>query len=58
MTGFNMAKDDKKYQELMNQYKTNRVKMGQQANKFLDAALKLREEGDVSEDVVKGMAYL
>ena len=54
MTG----RDDEKYQALMNQYKMNRMKMGPQANKFLDAAIKLREEGDVSRDVVVGMAYL
>jgi len=53
-----MGKDDEKYQQLMSLYKQHRVDMGQRANRFLDEALKLREEGDVSEEVVKGMAYL
>ena len=53
-----MGKDDQKYEKLMSLYKMNRVKMGQKANKFLDAAIELREKGDVSEDVVIGMAYI
>ena len=53
-----MKSDDKKYMELMSLYKQHRVDMGQRANRFLDEALKLREEGNVSEEVVKGMAYL
>ena len=53
-----MKSDDKKYMELISLYKQHRIKMGQKAMKFLDEAIKLREGGNVSDDVVKGMAYL
>ena len=53
-----MAKDDEKYVALMAKYKENRVKMGEGAMKYLDAALKLKEKGDVSDDAIIGGAYL
>jgi hypothetical protein len=53
-----MAKDDKKYVQLMDKYKTERLKDGQAAMKYLDAAMKLRKDGDVSHDAFLGGAYL
>jgi len=50
--------DDKKYQALMAKYKELRIEKGEEANRYLRAAMKLRENGNVSDDVVKGMAYL
>ena len=50
--------DDQKYQLLMGRYKELRGSEGQEAVKYLEAAMKLREKGSVSEDIVKGMAYL
>lgn len=32
--------------------------MGEQADVYLDAAIKLREKGNVSEDAIIGAAYL
>lgn len=52
------GKDDDKYVALMDQYKMMRMKDGKGAMKFLDAAMKLRKEGDVSDDAMKGGAYL
>lgn len=52
------GKDDDKYVELMDQYKMMRMKDGKGAIKFLDAAMKLRKEGDVSDDAMRGGAYL
>lgn len=51
-------KDDDKYIQLMDQYKINRLKDGKKAVRFLEAAMKLREEGNVSEDAFIGGAYL
>ena len=53
-----MGKDDEKYMALMSLYKQHRVDMGQRAMKFMDEAIALRTSGDVSDDVVKGMAVL
>lgn len=50
--------DDEKYQMLMARYKELRGQLGEEANLYLIAATKLREKGNVSDDVVKGMAYL
>jgi hypothetical protein len=52
------GKDDDKYVALMDQYKMMRMKDGKKAMKFLDAAMKLKKEGDVSHDAVLGGAYL
>ena len=53
-----MAKDDAAYVALMAKYKENRREMGEKALKYLDAAMKLRETGEVSDDAVLGGAYL
>ena len=50
--------DDKKYLALMNAYKTNRMDKGPEANRYLEAAMKLRKVGDVSQDAILGAAYL
>ena len=50
--------DDQKYIFLMEGYKRNRFAMGQEANKFLVAAMKLKEKGNVSEDAVSGGQYI
>ena len=50
--------DDQKYQLLMGRYKELRTSEGKDALKYLEAAMKLREAGNVSDDVVLGMAYL
>jgi replication-associated recombination protein RarA len=50
--------DDQKYQALMAKYKELRGSQGEGAVKYLKAAMKLRENGNVSDDVVLGMAYL
>ena len=52
------GKDDKAYVALMDKYKRARITDGQGAMKYLDAAMKLRETGDVSSDAVLGGAYL
>jgi hypothetical protein len=43
---------------LMDKYKRTRHTDGQGAMKYLDAAMKLRETGDVSKDAILGGAYL
>jgi hypothetical protein len=53
-----MSKDDKKYMALMSRYKEYRGKLGPDALPYLEAAQKLAERGNVSEEVIKGMAYL
>ena len=58
MASKNQMSDDRKYQLLMGRYKELRGSEGQEAVKYLEAAMKLREKGNVSEDIVKGMAYL
>ena len=50
--------DDQKYIFLMEGYKRNRLAMGQEANKFLDAAMELKKKGNVSDDAVLGGQYL
>lgn len=50
--------DDEKYIKLIDKYKQLRRKNGKEAVKYLDAAIKLREKGDVSDDAVIGAAYL
>ena len=50
--------DDDKYIALMSAYKANRVEKGEAANLYLEAAMKLRERGNVSQDAVIGAAYL
>jgi hypothetical protein len=50
--------DDQKYIALMAKYKEIRGELGPEANKYLDAAMKLRDKGDVSDDAIIGAAYL
>ena len=50
--------DDDKYLALMNAYKVNRVEKGEAANLYLEAAMKLRERGNVSDDAIIGAAYM
>ena len=50
--------DDEKYVALYDKYKQNRGKDPQGAMKYLDAAMKLRERGNVSQDAIIGAAYL
>lgn len=50
--------DDDKYIALMAKYKENRGANGQEAVRYLEAAMKLRERGNVSEDAIIGGAYL
>lgn len=52
------SKDDIKYQQLMSRYKELRGEYGEKALPYLEAAIKLRERGNVSEEIIKGMAYL
>lgn len=54
----NSGTDDKKYITLMNQYKVMRTKNPEEAEKYLQGAMKLREVGDVSRDAILGGAYL
>lgn len=51
-------KDDAKYIALIDKYKTHRMDLGEKANMYLEAAAKLRREGDVSDIAVKAAAYL
>jgi hypothetical protein len=51
-------KDDKAYLALMNAYKVNRLEKGPEANRYLEAAIKLRDRGNVSDDAIIGAAYL
>ena len=52
------GKNDAQYIALMSRYKERRGDLGDGANPYLEAAMKLREKGDVSEDAVLGGAYL
>ena len=52
------GKDDSKYIALMNQYKVLRGGSPQEAQEYLEGAMKLRQVGDVSQDAVIGGAYL
>jgi hypothetical protein len=42
----------------MNAYKVNRLEKGPEANRYLEAAIKLRDRGNVSDDAIIGAAYL
>ena len=53
-----MARDDEKYIQLMDQYKLERYKNPQESVLYLEAAMKLRQLGNVSEDAVLGSRYL
>lgn len=50
-------KDDQAYVALMIKYKEMRGADGKGAMKYLDAAMKLRERGEVSQDGIIGAAY-
>ena len=52
------GQDDKKYITLMSQYKVLRGKDPEEAQKYLEGAIKLRKVGDVSQDAIIGGAYL
>ena len=49
--------DNEKYQVLMAKYKEHREE-GEKANRYLKAAMKLQEKGNVDGDTFIGMAYL
>ena len=51
-------KDDKAYVALMIKYKEMRGENGKEAMKYLDAAMNLRERGNVSDDAFIGAAYM
>jgi hypothetical protein len=53
-----MAKDDAAYVALMAKYKEHRREEGEAAVKYLQAATKLKEKGNVSDDAIIGAAYL
>jgi hypothetical protein len=42
----------------MARYKELRGELGVKANPYLEAAMKLRQEGNVSDDAIIGAAYL
>ena len=50
--------DDAKYNALMAKYKELRGELGPEALPYLKAAMKLRKEGNVSDDAMIGGAYL
>jgi hypothetical protein len=50
--------DDEKYVALMARYKELRGELGIKANPYLEAAMKLRQKGNVSDDAIIGAAYL
>ena len=52
------SRDDSKYVALMSRYKELRGELGEKAEPYLRAAMKLREKGHVSDDAVIGGAYL
>jgi hypothetical protein len=58
MMASNRISDDEKYMALMGRYKALRGELGEKAMPYLEAAMKLREKGNVSDDVVTGSAYL
>jgi hypothetical protein len=57
MMASNMT-DDSKYVALMARYKELRGREGEAAVRYLEAAMKLREQGNVSKDAIIGGAYL
>ncbi len=50
--------DDEKYVALMARYKELRGELGPAANIYLEAAMKLKQRGNVSQDAIIGGAYL
>ncbi len=50
--------DDNKYLILMSKYKEKRLTEDEEANKYLKAAMKLRQSGKVSDDAILGAAYM
>ena len=52
------SRDDSKYVALMARYKELRGELGDKANVYLEAAMKLREKGQVSDEAILGAAYL
>ena len=51
--------DDDRYVRAMEKYKRARHHLGiKEANKLLDAAMKIRKEGDVSENAKLAAAYI
>jgi hypothetical protein len=54
----NRISDDEKYMALMGRYKALRGELGEKAMPYLEAAMNLREKGNVSDDVVQGSAML
>jgi hypothetical protein len=52
------GRDDQKYVLLMEQYKCHRRQDGVGALKYLDAALELARDGEVSRDARLGGAYI
>ena len=52
--------DDKEYVKLMDHYKNvaRKTMKREEANKYLEKAMKLAREGDVSKDARLGAAYL
>jgi hypothetical protein len=53
-----MMKDDKKYIALMDMYKRARLLDPKGSLKYLEAAMELKAEGEVSRDATIGAAYL
>lgn len=53
-------KDDARYQQVMGAYKIARrdPNKREQAQKLLDEAFRLEEKGEVSPEVIEGMAYI
>ena len=53
-------KDDEKYQKVMGAYKMARrdPRKREEADKLLKEAFRLEREGEVSPEVVEGMAYI
>jgi hypothetical protein len=52
------GKDDNKYLTLMAKYKEIRGSRGEKAVRLLNAAARLRDKGNVSDDAVIGGGYL
>lgn len=52
------SKDNERYVALMDKYKRMRLKDGKKALVYLDAAMALKERGNVSKDAITGGAYL
>jgi hypothetical protein len=53
-----VSKHDEQYIALMSRYKERRQELGEKANLYLEAAMALREKGEVSEGAIIGGAYL